>query len=67
MLTLAVEHLNGITIFLVRVESVWISPVLFVYLPDDGHLDCFYFGTIINSERLHPGLLRTVFTCLAIA
>lgn len=50
-----------------RVESVWIYPVLFVYLPDDGHLNCFYFGTIINSERLHTSLLRTVFIFPAIA
>ena len=32
--------------------TVWIDDILFIYLPVDGHLDCFHFLAITNNVAL---------------
>ena len=46
------------TLFLFTVEQysvLWICHILFIYLPVDGHLGCFYFAAIVNraAAKIH--------------
>ena len=47
---------NIITLFFLVAEwysIIWVYHIVFIHLPVDGHLDCYYFGSIMNNAAMN--------------
>ena len=47
---------NIITLFFLVAEwysIIWVYHIVFIHLPVDGHLDCYYFGSIMNNAAVN--------------